>query len=77
MNAHEGLTRIAKVTRIIGAGIAVAFACGSLVALFTMKSDAFFMFLMCNLIGAFFYGCAFAIAWIIDGFAKPKPQQNN
>lgn len=62
MNASEGLIRIAKVIR--GIGILIALGCG-LFAPTVPNSFSFFIFM-----GALPLAISFAIAWVIDGFAK-------
>jgi hypothetical protein len=62
MNASEGLIRIAKVIRVIG--ILIALGCVSF-ALTEPNSFGFFIFF-----GALPLAISFAIAWVIDGFAK-------
>jgi len=62
MNASEGLIRIAKVIR--GIGILIALGC-VFFGLTEANSFGFFIFL-----GALPLAISFAIAWVIDGFAK-------
>ena len=68
MNTAEGLTRIAKVVRWLGylSMFAIVFLAG---AMGTFKSPEWWVPL---LMAAMAYGVTLTLAWIIEGFAKPK-----
>lgn len=71
MNPHEGLTRIAQVIRWLGYGVAVLFALLGVGILFGDASDKVGFCFAMVVCGALTAGAGWAIAWVIDGFAKP------
>lgn len=69
MNAPEGLQRIATVVRwlgylVAGAGVAIA------ALLFRPSGEDMVVVLV---VAALIAAAGWTLAWIIDGFAKPKP----
>ena len=61
MNGSEGLSRIAKVIRYISYLVLA-------IGVFAAIKEGFFVIMIAGIPAAFL----FAIAWIIDGFAKQK-----
>jgi hypothetical protein len=77
MNTSEGLLRLAKVVRWIGFGLATFLTLGAIVIAFFGESlSDRWQVVGISLIGAVFWAVVgWALAWIIEGFAKPKPTQ--
>ena len=72
MNPHEGLTRIAQVIRWLGYGFAVVVVLGGFAIAATAGSETVVVGVASIVCGALVAGAGWAIAWIIDGFAKPR-----
>lgn len=72
MNASEGLMRIALVVRWIGYALATVLALGAIAAVVFGASDKWATAGIALLGAAFWAVAGWALAWIIEGFAKPK-----
>lgn len=69
MNANEGLIRIAKVVRWLGYSLAAAILIGTAVS---GRADNQVTWGVSIALSAFFGVGGWVLAWIIEGFAKPK-----
>ena len=73
MNTTEGLRRIAKVIRVAGVLFALPFVFKALVIRHSSELELVFWQSSMSAL-SIFVGC-FVLAWIVDGFAKPKSAQ--
>lgn len=69
MNAPEGLIRIAKVVRWLGYSLVAAMLIGTAVS---GRADDPVTWGVVIVVSAFFGVGGWVLAWIIEGFAKPK-----
>lgn len=76
MNLESGLNRLALVILWIGGGIGALLVFVGLYALMNGGdwTNRFGNFALFAVFGAVVFGMAFALAWIIRGFASPKKQ---
>lgn len=72
MDAEAGLTRLARVVEIVGMIWAGLWVGGAVLALFMAKVDEWVVAIASVVVAAVGYGIAYAIGWIVRGFAQRK-----
>lgn len=72
MNTSEGLARVARVVRWIGWLCLAGWAIFGLVLVFIQEGSPLASIGLSATYGCACLGASYAIAYVIDGFAKPK-----
>ena len=70
MSLETGIQRFAQVIRWIGGILAALIAIGGGIALMNQSTPSPGGAVGCFAAGAVLYGIAWALAWVLDGFAK-------